>query len=308
MSGKNEDDEKPERRLQFSGKSRGKSGLNLPILIVLVLVLGAFFLISKIHRKEPVLRNPTKANYFNNSSSDSIQAADTSELELELPAINPGDEIVRHYAYTLCFSDADKEPKWVAYVLKASYVGGHEKRPDNFMADPLIVTGSANTQDYTHSGYDRGHQVPAADMKWSRRAEEESFYMSNVCPQLHGFNDGIWNNLENSVRNLALRDGKLYIIVGPVLGGQLKKIGQDNVSVPKFFYKVILDTRAAGSQSVSAFIIPNQDLKEPFWDYSVSLDSVEKITGIKFFPKLRSKIQGSEKLAAPSTFWQGIQQ
>jgi len=309
LSGKQEeDDEMPERRISFSGRSRRKNNLSFPLFILLALVLGAFFLLSKYNHKPPrfnhALRNTFSANPV---SGDSLQTADTSELELELPAIKPNDEIVRHYAYTLCFSDADKEPKWVAYVLKAGYIGWHEKRPDDFRPDPLVVTGSATSQDYTSSGYDRGHQMPAADMKWSKRAEEEAFYMSNICPQLHGFNAGIWEDLEDAVRGMALRDGKLYVIVGPVLGSNLKKIGADGVSVPKYFYKVILDTHAAGSQPVSAFIIPNQDLKQPFWDYSVSLDSVEKVTGIRFFPKLRSKIQSTENIAAPPSIWQSVQ-
>jgi endonuclease G len=91
------------------------------------------------------------------------------------------------------------------------------KRKDNFRSDPKVKTGSAALSDYKGSGYDRGHLAPAADFKWSATAMSESFYMSNMSPQVPGFNRGIWKNIESTVRNWAVENDEIYIVTGPVL-------------------------------------------------------------------------------------------
>jgi endonuclease G, mitochondrial len=148
-----------------------------------------------------------------------------------------------------------------------------------------VKTGTADNGDYAGSGYDRGHLAPAADMGWSSIAMAESFYYSNMSPQVPAFNRGIWKRLEELVRTWAVDYNAVYIVTGPVLTNGLLTIGINKVSVPKYFYKVILEYNDQDIKGI-AFILPNTGSGEPLQNYAVTIDSVEKFTGIDFFPKL----------------------
>ncbi len=131
----------------------------------------------------------------------SAQTAATEPLALPYTA-DPA--AIQHYAgFALLYSEPHEQPAWVAYLLTDDEVQGTLSRTNNFRADPGISTGSAALSDYRGSGYDRGHLAPAADMKWSSAAMSESFLMSNMTPQVPGFNRGIWKKLEAWVREQA---------------------------------------------------------------------------------------------------------
>jgi len=110
-----------------------------------------------------------------------------------------------------------------------------------------------------------------------------------MSPQDRDFNAGIWNELENKIRQWALAKGKLYVVTAGVLGSNKGKIGSDGVTVPKYFYKVVYDPRDQGK--MIAFIIPNEKSTKPLQYYFVSVDNLEKITGIDFFPALPDSIE-----------------
>ena len=117
------------------------------------------------------------------------------------------------------------------------------KRGDDFRPDPAVPTGSATPQDYTRSGYDRGHLAPAADMSFSAKAMSESFYMSNMSPQAPQFNRGIWSKLEKQVRHFATKEKRIVVVTGPILPAEKNiTIGANKVTVPQYYYKVIYDT------------------------------------------------------------------
>ena len=118
-----------------------------------------------------------------------------------LPLMEHGDEIVKHTAFTLCYSEAHEQAKWVAYHLTAEMCDNSgEERTNNFRTDPDVKTGSASPEDYKKSGFDRGHLCPAGDMGWSEQTMSESFFMSNMSPQAPSFNRGIWKKLEEQIR------------------------------------------------------------------------------------------------------------
>jgi endonuclease G len=112
----------------------------------------------------------------------SVEQFDFSVPGLELPACRPSDQIVKHYAYTLNYDEENEQAKWVAYRLDSLKAKGKIERRGTFKADPMVLSGSAKSGDYTNSGYDRGHLAPAGDFKWSETAMSESFYMSNISP------------------------------------------------------------------------------------------------------------------------------
>jgi len=210
--------------------------------------------------------------------------------ELLLPAVNPNDQIINHYAYSLCYSEPHEQAAWVAYTLTKDRVYGTAKRTDNFRPDPKVKTGSASLTDYKGSGYDRGHLAPAADMKWSATAMSESFYMSNMSPQTPGFNRGIWKRVEQIVRDWAVENEEIHVVTGPVLKGQFKSIGPNKVSVPEYYYKVILDNKEPEIKGIG-LILANTSSDRPIQSYAVTIDRVESVTGIDFFVGLPDDIE-----------------
>jgi len=162
-------------------------------------------------------------------------------------------EIVKHTYYTLAYSEENEEAFWVYYQLTPENINGTQARTEDFRSDPLVSTGSASLADYAGSGYDRGHLCPAADMTQNQTAMSETFFLSNMTPQIPGFNRGIWSTLEAKVRVWALQYNKLYVVIGPVFKSNLGVIGADQVTVPGFFYKVIYD----GKNKMIGFILPN---------------------------------------------------
>lgn len=104
-----------------------------------------------------------------------------------------------------------------------------------------------------------------------------------MSPQLPAFNRGIWKKLEELVRTWAVENEVLYIVTGPILINGLQSIGPNKVSIPKYFYKVILDYTEPGINGIG-FILPNAGSSEPLQDFAVTIDSVEKLTGIDFYP------------------------
>ncbi len=208
------------------------------------------------------------------------------ELDNYLPR-SEGDIIVNHRFYTLSYSEKDEQAKWVAFELTKSRVNSFiAKRTNDFREDPAVPKGSATIWDYKGSGYDRGHLCAAGDMTFSRTAMSETFYMSNMSPQHRSFNRGIWKELEQQTRDWARQNDHLYVITGPVLGKrENKKIGDNRVSVPKAFYKVILDLKKPDQKAI-AYMIPNEKQTKRLEDFEMSIDQLEKITDIDFFPAL----------------------
>jgi len=207
---------------------------------------------------------------------------------VEFPALKPGQHIVYHTGFALVYNEEHEQADWVAYELTAEETQKSFERGAVFMKDPLVTTGTAADEDYLHSGYDRGHLAPAADLGYSLSSMAESFYYSNMSPQVAAFNRGVWKRLEGQVRVWARNNGAVYVVTGPVLKPGLPAIGANKVSVPKLYYKVILDYRMPEYKALG-FVLPNAGSSLPLTQFAVTIDSVERLTGIDFFPALPDK-------------------
>lgn len=188
------------------------------------------------------------------------------------------------------YDEEHEQARWVEYHLTAEMTHGSWKRCDHFRADPMIFTGSAEPGDYKGSGYDKGHLAPASDMAWDSTAMCESFYVSNMSSQLPAFNRGIWKRLEDQVRDWAQEDQEIWIVTGPVLRDSLPTIGTNHISVPEYFYKVIIDIKEPDFKGIG-FVMPNKGLKEPLMAFAVTIDSVEGLTSLDFFPGLPDSLE-----------------
>lgn len=201
--------------------------------------------------------------------------------------------IVKHKFYTLSYNEKYEQAEWVAYKLNTRFIQGNAQRASSFYYDDAVLTKSAGKDDYLHSGYDRGHLLPAADRKMTREAMRETFYMSNISPQAPGLDRKAWKYLEETIRDRAYDYDSLYIITGPIIFEQHEKLGENEVAVPAYFYKIILNYTNSSSLCATAFIFPNQSVKHLTEDYIVSIDSVEAATGIDFFAQLPRDVQAN---------------
>lgn len=220
-----------------------------------------------------------------------------------LPAIGSNDQIIRHHRITLRYREQYEQADWVAYKLLSEEASTSLSRDGNkFIPDPLVKTGSATHSDYTRSGYDRGHLAPAGDFNISPDDKQETFYMSNISPQVGDFNRGIWSDLEQKFRQWAQRDEELYVVTGPVLKPGLPTIGKNNeIAVPEMYYKIALCLTDRQPRMIG-FLMRNQFSSENLKTFVVSVDEIERLTGIDFFPKLPDAL---EKKLESSTTTQG---
>ncbi len=207
-----------------------------------------------------------------------------------LPTSTTG-QIIKHQSYALSYNEKHEQAEWVAYTLTPEDLKGSKKKRPYFITDPLVKTKSADWRNYKKSGYDRGHLCPAGDRKSDKTRFDETFYTSNISPQKHSFNSGIWEKLEQRVRHWAKKNKHIYVITGGILTDtNLETIGYEKVSVPKYFYKIILDYTEPEIKTI-AFLMPHKKSKKPLKNFVVSIDDIEKHTGIDFFPELPDSLE-----------------
>lgn len=213
------------------------------------------------------------------------------------------EQMLRRAGYTASYNKTTKLPNWVAWHLTADRTTGPAKRSGvDFQADMDVPAPRAEDSDYYGSGYDRGHMCPAADNKYSEKAMEESFLFTNMCPQNGNLNRGDWNEMEQACRRWAKEYGGVYIVCGPILyKGKHKTIGKNKVVVPEAFFKVVL--RTGENPKAIGFIYKNAEGNRPKGDYVNTVDEVERITGIDFFPELSDDVENKVEATADIADW-----
>lgn len=224
-----------------------------------------------------------------NNSADTDIAIDGLEIPV---STRERDEIkLRRTGYTVSYNNFYKTPNWVAWELTRTETTGTETRKSKFLPDPDLPEPRVEHADYTHSGYDRGHMAPAADMKWSEKAMEESFYMSNICPQNQKLNRDDWKDLEDQCREWAKQYGQVYIACGPIYDQESpKRIGVHQVAVPDRFFKVVLVYERKKPVAMG-FLFENKAHHQSLQKYVVSVDHVEEETGLDFFSLLPDSVE-----------------
>lgn len=213
------------------------------------------------------------------------------------------EQILKRTGYVASYNKTTLLPNWVAWHLTAERTEGSAKRSGvDFAEDTEVPEPRATDWDYYNSGYDRGHMCPAADNKWSKKAMEESFLFTNMCPQNGNLNRGDWNEMEMACRKWAKKYGDLYIVCGPILyKGKHKTIGKNKVVVPEAFFKVVL--RTGDEPQAIGFIYKNTSGNRPKDSYVNTVDEVERITGIDFFPSLPDDVEKKVEAECDLGLW-----
>jgi len=204
--------------------------------------------------------------------------------------------IIKHSAMVIGYDEDYKMARWVAHIISSDVATGNAGRTNDFRPDPNVSTSTAVEADYfvtsTGSndeivyhgyGYDRGHLAPSADFRWSEKALSESYFYSNISPQTAEFNRESWADLEGNIRQYAIaHETDVFVVTGPVLENDLPRIekGVNQLVIPRYFYKVALDTL---NKKAVGFLMPNEDCQKPLEFYAKPIKEIEEITGLNFF-------------------------
>jgi len=233
-----------------------------------------------------VISNGVKILEFDDTKGSTKESNETLLLPI---SNNENSQFIKHSYYSLEYNELHEQASWVYYRLTTEFITGAGERKNKFKSDKEVLTGSSELSDYKYSGWDRGHLCPAGSMKINQLAMDESFFMSNMSPQLPGFNRGKWKQLEGQVRKWLQKEDTLYVVTGPILSNSLGNIGVNKVTIPSFYYKVIYDP--TGDQKMIAFIMPHKKIENSILEYIVSVDEVEIRTGIDFFSGLEDELE-----------------
>ncbi len=247
----------------------------------------------------------------NDGQTGNVDLAKTGWLEL--PALdNPNLGYYTHSFkmngktyrnYSFGWSQKDRVALWVAYPLCKLYTNGSYSRTEAWAIDPLLGDDSAAPFGGYAGNYDRGHQLPAADRKCSYEANAQTFYGTNMTPQLNAHNAGIWADLENKVRGYANSSDTTYVVTG-VMVSSSSEIQKDsygnNVTVPDAYFKAVLKyskSSTLGTWNAAAFYLEHRAYSGSVGkEYSMSIDELEEMTGIDFFVNLPEKV-GADQAA-----------
>ena len=214
---------------------------------------------------------------------------------LALPALAPGDELVEHPGHLLVYSERHEQPKWTAHIATPDVITGNLARIDTFLMDTKVRTGTSTVEDYWFSGFDRGHLVPSADMRWNKEALTATYLYSNISPQRPEFNRDSWSDLEDWVRRTVRYGGeRVFVVTGPVLRDGLPAMDnpghKNEVSIPELFFKVLADLDGPERKMIG-FVMRNGVNEYPTISYAVPVDSVERLTGLDLFPALDDTLE-----------------
>lgn len=231
---------------------------------------------------------------------NNIDVSTDEVIDFNYLPTNTTNAVYKHKTYTLSYAEDYEQAEWVAYELDADDINYMTYDRPFFEVDDEVITGSAHWRNYKKSGYNKGHLCPAGDRKKNFDEYEETFLTSNISPQTYKFNSGIWNRLEQKVRYWAQRYDGVYVVTAGVLKDDLKTIGYEHVAVPEYFYKVVL---TKDKKRMIGLLVPHKDSDKSLYSFVVSVDSIEKMTGIDFFPELEDGLENELESQSNAKSW-----
>ncbi|MBK9758415.1 MAG: DNA/RNA non-specific endonuclease [Flavobacteriales bacterium] len=224
-----------------------------------------------------------------------------------LPALAPGDVVTVHPGHSLVWNEKYHTPKWTAHVVMPDIMKGNLARIDSFMPDPLVQGNTDLFDEYWYSGYDRGHMVPSADMRWSQKALAATYLYSNISPQKPEMNRETWADLEDwGRRYVHYSKERVFIVTGPVQADGQPTLStpktKEAVSIPSYCFKAFADLDGPEKKGI-AFVMNNGPADKSMISYAVSIDSVEKITGLDLFPMLDDSTENAIEAMTEVADW-----
>lgn len=202
--------------------------------------------------------------------------------------------LLMRYCYTASYNKATRQPNWVMWQLTGEHVMKRKKDVWNEYREDMDLPSNIRSKlgDYASSGYDKGHMCPGGDCNWDDEGRDETFLLSNMCPQNPNLNRGDWKEIEMACRKWAKKYGSIYIVCGPIFfkSQEHERIGPNKIPVPEAFFKVVLCVESSGPKGIG-FICRNTDGNRKKDFYVNSIKQVERVTGYRFFPNLDDSIK-----------------
>ncbi len=289
-----------------------KRSLSASLLFLLVSSLSAQG--QEAARLESAQQRYTEAQQQLQRLKDDLDQAKLAVMRHDLakwgyPALQPGEEVVVHPGHALVWDDTHKMPKWTVHIIAPDIMEGNLARIDSFKPDPKVKGNTDLLDAYWYSGYDRGHMVPSADMRWNLDALTATYMYSNVSPQKPELNRGAWADLEDWMRRYVHYSGKrIYVVTGPILGKDMpllnKPKAKADVYAPPYFFKALVDIDGPEKKGI-AFIMKNGLNDQGILSYAVPIDSVEAMTGLDLFPALDDETEARIEKMCNTHDWYG---
>lgn len=202
--------------------------------------------------------------------------------------------IIERICYSLSYNIKTRQPNWVMWQLTGNHVMTRKIDVWNEYKEDLDIEKEhrAMLSDYAKSSYDRGHMCPGGDCNWNDEGRDETFLLSNMCPQNPNLNRGDWKEIEIACRMWAQMYGHIFIVCGPIFfkSQEHERIGSNLIPVPEAFFKVVLCPDSINPMGIG-FICRNTDGNRKKDFYVNSIRQVERVTGYKFFPQLDESIK-----------------
>lgn len=235
-------------------------------------------------------------NRIDKTSTSSTFSTANSLFDVGYPMISDTitSTMLERMCYTVSYNKFTRQPNWVMWQLTGEHVipkkegVWNEYREDSELPSEIRST----LDDYASSGYDRGHMCPGGDCNWDDEGRDETFLLSNMCPQNPNLNRGDWKEIEIACRKWAKQYDNIYIVCGPIFfkSQEHEKIGAHQIPVPEAFFKVILCVEPSNPKGIG-FICRNTDGNRKKDFYVNSIRQVERVTGYRFFSNLDDSIK-----------------
>jgi len=204
------------------------------------------------------------------------------------------EQLLERYCYTVSYNANTRQPNWVMWQLTEDHVMRRKEGVWSEYREDIDLPSEirATLEDYASSGYDRGHMCPGGDCNWDDEGRDETYVLSNMCPQNPNLNRGDWKEIEMACRKWAKQYGNIYIVCGPIFlkSQQHERIGPNQIPVPEAFFKVVLCSESSAPKGIG-FICRNTDGNRKKDFYVNSIRQVERVTGFRFFPNLEDSIK-----------------
>ncbi len=272
------------------------------VVLVLLLLLAMCYGFQQKNHPIAFIIDGESSNIIKEPINTIREKTTSKELDNELGLTDSIGVILHRKAYKVSYNTAMRCPNWVAWHLTAEHIDGNIARDHTYYEDEEVPQPRATNEDYRGSGWSRGHMCPAGDNKWDAEAMRESNLFTNICPQDRSLNSGLWNKIEQDCRRWTKKHGDLYIVCGPIfLNSEHGTIGENRIVVPEAFFKVILCLK--DKPKAIGFIVRNNAGKKKRDQYINTVDEVERITGIDFFPALQDDIENEVEAYANIDDW-----
>ncbi|XP_009683356.2 endonuclease G, mitochondrial [Struthio camelus] len=240
------------------------------------------------------------------------QPAGSGRAELAKYGLPGLAQVRSRESYVLCYDPRSRSALWVIEQLNRDTLSGASDRAAcDFQEDDSVHEyHRATNADYRGSGFDRGHLAAAANHKWSQKAMRDTFYLSNVAPQVPHLNQNAWNNLEKYCRSLARKNKNVYVCTGPLFLPRMEAdgkmyvkyqvIGKNNVAVPTHFFKVLILEKESGEIELRSYVMPNSPVDEniPLERFLVPIESIERASGLLFVPNILKRTNNLKAITA----------